>query len=231
MKILVIDDDPDISEALSISISVRWPDTTLLTAKDGGTGVDLVDRERPDVVILDVGLPDMSGFEVCGRIREFSDVPIIMLTVRDRPIDKVKGLETGADDYVTKPFNYMELLSRVQAALRRSHTAPPAQMDDALPFVSGELTVDFGRRRALMSGEDVGLTPTEYRLLYHLVKNAGFTLPHETLLAKVWGREYMEDTEILKTHIYNLRRKLGDNPRDPRLVRTVHGVGYEFLKQ
>ena len=190
MKVLLVDDDPDILETLSVSISLRWPDSTLLFAQDGRSGLDMVDQERPDVVILDVGLPDMDGFQVCQQIRMFSDVPIIMLTVRDQELDKVRGLEIGADDYVTKPFNYLELLSRIQAAFRRAYAAVPVPIEDTHPFVSGELMVDFASRRVWVAGEEMSLTPIEYRLLYHLVKNIGMALPRETLLAKVWGREY-----------------------------------------
>jgi len=169
LKILVVDDDPDILESLSVSISLRWPDSAVLFAQTGKGGLEMAEGEPPDVIILDVGLPDMDGFEVCREIRQFSDVPIIMLTVRDQEMDKVKGLEIGADDYVTKPFSYIELLSRIQAALRRAYTATPVPLEDTRPFTSRELRVDFATRRVFVNDKEVSLTPTEYRLLYHLI--------------------------------------------------------------
>jgi len=187
--------------------------------------LELVERERPDLVLLDVGLPEMNGFEVLKAIRLFSDVPVIMLTVRDDELSKVQGLELGADDYVTKPFSHLELLARVRAVLRRTQTLP---LSHEQPFVSGDIQVDFARREVTVRGQPVALTGTEYRLLYHLVRNAGQVLTHETLLARVWGREYTDEISYLKSYINRLRHKLERDPRHPEYILTEYGVGYWF---
>ena len=185
----------------------------------------LIERERPDVVLLDIGLPEMSGFDVLEEIRLFSDVPVIMLTVRDDELSKIQGLELGADDYVTKPFSHLELLARVRAVLRRAQTLPLAHEQ---PFVSGDIQVDFARRAATARGQPVALTGTEYRLLYHLVRNAGRVMSHEALLARVWGREYIDEISYLKSYIHRLRNKLERDPHHPEYILTEYGVGYWF---
>ena len=227
MKILVIDDDPDVVEVVSLSFELRWPDAVTVSAADGTTGVEMVEIESPDVVVLDIGLPDMDGFEVCKEVRRFSDVPIVMLTVRDREADVVKGLQVGADDYVTKPFKMVELLARVQAVLRRSQM--DAVSNEEQPFQCDGLTVDFGRREVSLNNEPVKLTPTEYQLLYHLVKNAGRVLSYKTLLGRIWGREYLEETNYLKVHIQHLRQKLEEDPANPKLILTERTAGYRFI--
>jgi DNA-binding response OmpR family regulator len=151
-----------------------------------------------------------------------------MLTARDDTIDKVKGLELGADDYVTKPFNHLELLARVKAVLRRLDM--PAPKSRAPSFKSGDMEMDFASQEVRVSGETIKLTPTEYKLLYHLVRNAGRTLPHGTLLAKVWGREYLDEVDYLRVYVRRLRDKLGDDPDKPRYIRTERGLGYRFLR-
>jgi two-component system, OmpR family, KDP operon response regulator KdpE len=179
------------------------------------------------MVLLDVGLPDISGFEVLRRIRDFSDVPVIILTARDDALDKVRGLELGADDYITKPFNHLELLARVRAVLRRLDMPAPASR--APSFRAGELEVDFAAQEVRLRGDRIALTPTEYKLLYHLVRNAGRVLQHGTLLAKVWGREYVDEVDYVRVYIRRLRDKLGDDPDRPRFIRTERGLGYRFL--
>ena len=161
-------------------------------------------------MLLDIGLPDIDGFEVIRQIRAFSDVPVVMLTARDDAMDKVKGLELGADDYVTKPFNHLELMARVKAVLRRLEM--PAPTSRAPSFRSGDLEVDFAAQEARLRGVRLDLTPTEYKLLYHLVRNAGHVLQHGTLLAKVWGREYVDEVDYIRVYIRRLRDKLGDDP-------------------
>ena len=183
--------------------------------------------EHPDIVLLDVGLPDMDGFAVLRQLRAFSDVPVVMLTARDDAMDKVKGLELGADDYVTKPFNHLELMARVKAVLRRLDMPAPASR--APSFRSGDLEVDFALHEARLRGERVDLTPTEYKLLYHLVRNAGHVLQHGTLLAKVWGREYIDEVDYVRVYIRRLREKLGDDPEQPRYIQTERRLGYRFL--
>ena len=228
MKVLVVDDAPEVVDSVRLGFSVQWREVDLLSAGTGKEALELVERESPDLVLLDVGLPDMDGFKVLEELRFFSDVPVIMLTARDDTIDKVKGLELGADDYVTKPFNHLELLARIKAVLRRLDMPPPKSR--APSFRSGDLEMDFAAQEVRVKGQPVRLTPTEYKLLYHLVRNAGRTLPHGTLLAKVWGREYLDEVDYLRVYVRRLRDKLGDDPEKPRYIRTERGLGYRFLR-
>ena len=228
MKVLIVDDDPDIREVVTLTFTMQWHDCSVITASSGEDGLDLVERERPDVVLLDILLPDVDGFEVCRRIRQFSDVPLLMISARDTELDKVKGLEMGADDYITKPFGHMELLARVRAVLRRA--AMPLPTSATPDATIGRLTISFTRREVRRDGNTVNLTPTEFNLLYHLVRNAGQVLPHGTLLAKVWGHEYVDEVDYLKVYIRRLREKIEDDPQKPRLILTERGVGYRFVK-
>jgi two-component system, OmpR family, KDP operon response regulator KdpE len=225
MKILVVDDEPDVIKVITMSLSMRQPAWEVVGAQDGQEALDRVETEHPDVVLLDVGLPEMSGFEVLKAIRLFSDVPVIMLTVKDDELSKVQGLELGADDYVTKPFSHLELLARVRAVLRRAEALP---LTHERPFVSGDIRIDFSRREVTVRGQPVTLTSTEYRLLYHLVRNAGQIMTHETLLARVWGREYTNEISYLKSYINRLRSKLEQDPHHPEYIMTEHTVGYWF---
>jgi two-component system, OmpR family, KDP operon response regulator KdpE len=227
MKVLVVDDEPDVVESVRLGFTLQWREVDVLGAGTGEAALDAIEREHPDIVLLDVGLPDVDGFEVLQRTRAFSDVPVVMLTARDDAMDKVKGLELGADDYVTKPFNHLELMARVKAVLRRHDM--PAPTSRAPSFRSGDLEVDFARQEARLRGERIDLTPTEYKLLYHLVRNAGHVLPHGTLLAKVWGREYVDEVDYVRVYIRRLRDKLGDDPDAPRYIRTERGLGYRFV--
>jgi two-component system KDP operon response regulator KdpE len=227
MKILIIDDEPDVIESVRLGFTLQWREVDVLGATSGEAGLDLIERDHPDIVLLDIGLPDIDGFEVLRQIRAFSDVPVVMLTARDDSMDKVKGLELGADDYVTKPFNHLELMARVKAVLRRLEMPAPASR--APSFRAGDLEVDFARQEARLRGEHLDLTPTEYKLLYHLVRNAGHVLQHGTLLAKVWGREYRDEVDYIRVYIRRLREKLGDDPDSPRYIRTERGLGYRFL--
>jgi two-component system KDP operon response regulator KdpE len=227
MKILVIDDAPEVVESVRLGFLLQWREVEVLGAPDGEMALDLVERETPDLVLLDIGLPDLDGYQVLEQIRAFSDVPVVMLTARDDTMDKVKGLELGADDYITKPFNHLELLARVKAVLRRLDM--PAPKSRAPSFQAGDLEVDFASQEARLRGERLDLTPTEYKLLYHLVRNAGRVLPHGTLLAKVWGREYLDEVDYVRVYIRRLRDKLGDDPERPRYIRTERGLGYRFL--
>jgi two-component system KDP operon response regulator KdpE len=227
VRILVVDDEPDVVESVRLGFTLQWREVDVLGAPTGEAALDVVEREHPDIVLLDVGLPDIDGFEVLRGIRAFSDVPVVMLTARDDAMDKVKGLELGADDYVTKPFNHLELMARVRAVLRRLEM--PAPSSRAPSFRSGDLEVDFARHEARLRGEPLDLTPTEYKLLYHLVRNAGHVLQHATLLAKVWGREYVDEVDYIRVYIRRLRDKLGDDPEAPRYIRTERGLGYRFI--
>jgi DNA-binding response OmpR family regulator len=225
MRVLVVDEEPDVFKLVAMSFRLQQPEWEVLHAPDGQEALVMVEQDRPDVVLLDIGLPEMNGFEVLEAIRLFSDVPVIMLTVRDDELSKVHGLELGADDYVTKPFSHMELLARVRAVLRRAQALP---LVHAQPFVSGDVQVDFARREVTVRGEPVALTGTEYRLLYHLVRNAGRIMPHEVLLTRVWGREYTNEITYLKSYVSRLRSKLETDPHHPEYILTEHRIGYWF---
>jgi len=227
MRILVVDDAPDVVESVRLGFTLQWREVEVVGASDGEQALDIVEKEAPDIVLLDIGLPGRDGFDVLRELRTFSDVPVVMLTARDDAMDKVKGLELGADDYVTKPFNHLELMARVRAVLRRHDMPAPASR--APSFRSGDLEMDFARQEVRLRGERVDLTPTEYKLLYHLVRNAGHVLQHGTLLAKVWGREYMDETDYVRVYIRRLREKLGDDPEHPRYIQTERRLGYRFI--
>jgi len=228
MKVLVIEDDPGIIEVVSLCFQLRWTGTTVISASAGHKGVELVEAESPDVVILDIGLPDIDGYQVLKEIRRFSDVPVLMLTVRGEDTDIAKGLELGADDYITKPFSHIELIARVQAVLRRAQGL--AVTDEERPFVSGKLSVDFNRNEVLLAGQPIKLTSTERKLLYYLIRNEGRILSHESLLAKVWGDTYVDARDLLRVHIQHLRQKLEDNSETPNIIVTEHGIGYKFIR-
>jgi two-component system KDP operon response regulator KdpE len=227
VKILVVDDAPEVVESVRLGFMLQWREVEVIGASTGETALDLVEQESPDLVLLDIGLPDLDGYQVLEQIRAFSDVPVVMLTARDDTMDKVKGLELGADDYITKPFNHLELLARVKAVLRRLDM--PAPKSRAPSFQAGDLEVDFAAQEARLRGQRLDLTPTEYKLLYHLVRNAGRVLPHGTLLAKVWGREYVDEVDYVRVYVRRLRDKLGDDPERPRYIQTERGLGYRFL--
>jgi two-component system KDP operon response regulator KdpE len=227
VKILVVDDEPDVVESVRLGFTLQWREVDVIEANDGDTALSLIESEHPDIVLLDVGLPGMDGFEVLRQVRAFSDVPVLMLTARDDAMDKVKGLELGADDYVTKPFNHLELMARVKAVLRRLEMPAPASRTPS--FRAGDLEVDFAKQEVRLRGERLVLTPTEYKLLYHLVRNAGHVLEHGTLLAKVWGREYVDEVDYIRVYIRRLRDKLGDSSDAPRYIQTERGIGYRFI--
>ncbi len=227
MKVLIIEDDAEVVEAVSMCFAMRWPGTTVVSTGEGVKGVELVETKLPDIVILDIGLPDVDGFKVLHQIRLFSDVPILILTVREQKMDIVKGLELGAEDYLTKPFDHIEFLARVKAVLRRSGMAEVARAE---PFRSGNLQIDFNAREVSLNGKIVKLTPIEFNLLQILARNAGHIIPRQTLLEKVWGSEYTNATDYLKVYIQRLRAKLCDNPGAPELIITERGVGYKLAK-
>ena len=227
MRILVVDDVPDVVESVRLGFMLQWRDVEVLGAGTADEALDMVERMHPDIVLLDIGLPGMDGYRALTEIRNFSDVPVVMLTARDDAMDKVKGLELGADDYVTKPFNHLELMARVRAVLRRHDM--PAPTSRAPSFRALDLEVDFAKQEARLRGERMDLTPTEYKLLYHLVRNSGHVLQHGTLLAKVWGREYVDEVDYLRVYIRRLRDKLGDDPDRPKYIRTERGLGYRFI--
>jgi two-component system, OmpR family, KDP operon response regulator KdpE len=220
--ILIIDDEPKIVRFIKTSLSLAG--YNLLTASTGQSALAQYEQEQPDLIILDLGLPDVDGFEVLREVRSYSTVPVIILTARDDEKDKVRGLELGADDYLTKPFGARELEARIQAVLRRVEWSP--QPNDVAEFSLNELFVDFRRRKVRMRSDEVHLTPTEYELLRMLIQHLGQVLLHGDLLSRVWGEEYRNDLAILRVNISRLRQKLEEDPRHPKYVMTVPGVGY-----
>lgn len=228
MKILIIEDAKEIVDTISLCFELRWPGVNVISTAEGGQGLTLAETKSPDVVILDLGLPDMDGFEVLQKIRAFSNVPVIIVTVRGEEINKIKGLEMGADDYVTKPFSHMELLARIQAVLRRT-SLPKSEVNEK-PFHSPRLNIDFATRTVTVDGQPIKLTPTEYNLLHYLVMNADTTLTHRALLEKVWGEEYVDSPEYLKVYIQRLRNKLEVDPGNPQLIISQRGIGYKFVR-
>lgn len=220
-RILVIDDELAIRRFLHTVLSNE--EFSLHEAEDGHAGLAAAAAFRPDVILLDLGLPDLDGIEVIRRIREWSPVPIIVLSVRDREDDKVAALDCGADDYLTKPFGVGELLARIRAALRRSLQ----EVQEPL-FTSSDLMVDLGARRVTVSGAEVALTPTEYDILRLLVSHAGKVLTHGQILKQVWGIAYLEQPHVLRVNISNLRRKIERDPSRPQHIITEPGVGYRL---
>jgi two-component system, OmpR family, KDP operon response regulator KdpE len=227
VKLLLVDDDPEIRSSVRLGFELQWRDVEIIEAGGGADALSLVEEERPDLVLLDIGLPDMDGYRVLREIRAFSSVPVIMLTARDEPIDKVRGLEAGADDYVAKPFDHLELMARVRAVLRRLDVKAPPER--AAPYRRGELAIDVGAREAHAGDRRLMLTPTEWRVLELLVANAGWIVPRERIASRVWGRDDPGDLDALRVFVRRLREKIGDDARAPRYIETVRGVGYRLL--
>jgi len=223
--ILVVDDEPRMRRFMRMNLDLEG--YRVIEAENGLEAVNRVRDDLPDMVLMDVMMPEMDGFEALRLIRETSTVPVIMLTVKGEEDDRVRGLELGADDYVTKPFSPRELASRIKAVLRRAEMPTPAE--SSVIQVDDRLQIDFNRRQVMVDGQEIKLRPTEYRLLYHLVNNAGWTLPHETLLAKVWGHEYRDETHYLRLYITYLRQKIEVDPTHPKYILTERGLGYRFV--
>ena len=227
MTILLVDDDPEIRASVRLGFELQWRDVEIREAATGSEALRLVEELRPELVLLDVGLPDLDGYAVLRQIRAFSAVPVIMLTARDEPIDKVRGLEAGADDYIGKPFDHLELVARVRAVLRRvDRRAPVARVAS---YRNGELEIDADAREVRVGARRVALTGTEWRLLDVLVANAGWIVAHERLQARVWGRDEPGDIDALRVYVRRLRAKLGDDAVRPRYLETVRGLGYRML--
>ena len=221
LKVLIIDDEEAIRRFLRVTLSSQG--YTVLEAATGNEGLANAANEKPDVIILDLGLPDLDGVAVTRLLREWTRIPIIILSVRGSEKDKISALDAGADDYLTKPFGVGELLARIRAALRRT-----VQTTGEPVFVAGNLKVDLSRRLVTISGQEVQLTPNEYGLLHALVSNAGKVLTHHHLLREVWGAEYGEEFHMLHVNISNLRRKIESDPARPRYIITEPGVGYRI---
>jgi len=220
--ILAVDDEPRVLKLLKANLESSG--YAVLTAADGEEALQTFERELPDLVLLDLMLPRMDGYAVCRRIREFSAVPVIMLTARSEQIDKIHGFEVGADDYLTKPFSISELLMRVQAVLRRSKW--PEEIVSRQSFKAGPIEIDFAQHLVTSAGTQVKLTPTEYRLLAYMASNANRVLPHRELLRAVWGPEYGEEAEYLRVYMRYLRQKLEPEPSAPQYLLTQPGTGY-----
>ncbi len=229
MKVALIEDDQEIIDVVSIGFEVGWAGSRVVSALNGTEGVQLVKQENPDIVILDLGLPEGEsyGLDVFRQIRTFSDVPIVILSVLTREVDIVRGLQMGAADYIAKPFGSMELLARVRAVLRRVQMWPLGTEGD--PFVSKHLSVDFDTHEVRVRGESVKLTATEYKVLCYMVRNPHRLLSTQTLLEEVWGVEDGDNRDLVKVHIYHLRKKLQDSGPAPRMLVTERGRGYRFV--
>lgn len=224
-RILIVDDEPRMIHF--IRLNLEHDGFEVFEATSGLKALEQFRDQLPDLILLDVMMPDIDGFETLRLIREISNVPVIMLTAKGEEEDRVQGLELGADDYITKPFSPRELVSRVRAVLRR--TEMPSSLTHEVIEVDERLKIDFDRREVWVENQLVKLRPTEYRLLYHLVQNAGWVVPHEQLLAKVWGYEYRDETHYLRLYINYLRKKLELDPSNPEYILTERGVGYRFV--
>lgn len=224
ISILLVDDDPQLIRLVSANLeSVGYK---IFTAAEAGSALNIVDREMLDLIILDIMLPKINGYELCQRIREFSAVPIIMLTAKVEDLDKVRGLKLGADDYMTKPFNVQELLARIEAVLRRTRSHQERSGPRTLTY--GDFSIDFVQRRVMVRGREAALTLTEYKLLSQLAGNAGRVMLHRELLTKVWGSEYQNELEYLRAYVRHLRQKIEEDPHQPKYILSKPGIGYMF---
>jgi two-component system KDP operon response regulator KdpE len=224
-RILVVDDEPRMIGFIRMNLELE--NFQVVEAHNGSEALEMIRTQLPDLVLLDVMMPKLDGYETLRTLREFSSIPVIMLTAKGEEEDIVYGLELGADDYIPKPFSPKVLSSRVRAVLRRSEM--PSTSDKAVLQIDERLSVDFNRREVIVNGAEVKLRPTEYRLLYHLIENAGWTVPHEQILAKVWGYEYRDEAHYVRLYVNYLREKIEEDPSDPQYILTERGVGYRFV--
>lgn len=226
LRVLVVDDEPRMIGFIRMNLELEG--FQVIEATDGIRALEAIRTQLPDIVLLDVMMPNLDGFETLRMLREFSNLPVIMLTAKGEEDDKVKGLELGADDYITKPFSPRELSSRIRAVLRRAESATTTP-ERAILKIDDRLSVDFNRRAVIVNGELIKLRPTEFRLLYHLIENAGWTVTHEQILAKVWGYEYRDETHYVRLYVNYLREKIEEDPAHPKYILTERGVGYRFV--
>jgi DNA-binding response OmpR family regulator len=224
--ILVVDDEQRMINFIRMNLELEGH--RVIEAHNGLEALEAVRTKLPDIVLLDVMMPELDGFTTLRMLREFSTIPVIMLTAKGEENDKVYGLELGADDYITKPFGPRELSSRVRAVLRRADM-PSTSPNQAILRIDDRLSVDFNRREVIVNGERIKLRPTEYRLLYHLIENAGWTVPHDQLLAKVWGYEYRDEAHYVRLYVNYLREKIEEDPSNPKYILTERGIGYRFV--
>ena len=225
-KILIVEDDANLLATLKYNLSRESYD--VVTAIDGAQALEVAHKEKPDLIILDIMLPELSGYEVCRILRKEMIVPVLMLTAKTEEIDKVVGLEIGADDYMTKPFSMRELLARVRAMLRRATMIKPQTVEEQQLLAINDLEIDMARHQALLGSKELELTPKEFDLLAFLVKNKGFVISREQLLERVWGYDYAGDTRTVDVHIRWLRQKIETDPAHPRRLVTVRGAGYKI---
>ena len=228
MKVLVIEDNRQVVRDISFCLQVRYPAVIVVSVAEGSKGIDMVETESPDLVMVDSSLPDIDTLDIVSKIREFSDVPLIILYEAETDMDRARGLEAGADEYVIKPFSPIELLARVRALLRR--TQGIGFRPERLVSIGSELTINFATHEVVLSGMRVKLTPVEFDLLSELVRNEGRVLTHRALLEKVWGSEYADDCSFVKKYIYRLRSKIEPDASKPQMLLTERGVGYKFVK-
>ena len=224
-QILIVDDEPRMVRFVQMNLDLEG--YIALEANNGLQAMEKVREHNPDLVLLDVEMPGMDGFETLKRLREVSEAAVIMVTVRSDEEDRIKGLDLGADDYVTKPFSPRELSSRIRAVLRRFEQ--PGRPENQIIDIDERLQIDLQRRDVIVGSERMSLRPTEYRLLFHLTQNAGWVVPHETLLTKVWGHEYINDHHLLRLYINYLRKKIEKDPAKPEYIFTERGLGYRFV--
>ncbi len=232
MKVLLIEDNSEIVDIVTITLQLRWAEVTLISTFLGNEGVELAKTEQPDLIMLDLGLPDIDGFQVLRQIRDFSDVPVVILTVRGEEMDKIKGLELGADDYIIKPFSPGELLARMKALLRRSSvskTTGNVEGKSSVPSIKGKLRIDFTSGEVSIGDRLLKLGPREYELLHLLVTNEGMVLSKQTLLKKVFP-EHEGDTRFVDVYINKLREKLEENPEEPQMILKEGETGYKFVR-
>ena len=228
MQVLLIEDDPEIVEIVSLCFEVRWPGARVLHAELGEYGIEMTRSENPDIVILDLGLPDMDGFDVCAQIRSSSEVPIVMLTVRDSLDEIMKGLELGADDYITKPFKPIEFLARVNSLLRRTNM--PHLREIGMVFQRDDVVIDFVRGRVYANQEPVKLGPVEFRIFHYLVRNEGHVVPGKALLEYIWGKEFLDKHDFLESSFAKLRDTLHVYPTIGSLLAEDSSGGYSFAR-
>jgi DNA-binding response OmpR family regulator len=226
-RVLVVDDERRYRDLLHLNLTASGYEVT--AAANGLGALNAMERDAPDLVLLDIRLPDLDGYEICRRIREYSDVPIIMLTANAQEAQKVRGLRSGADDYITKPFGADELLARIDALLRRTQGMSRTRSNARRPYRHGKLAIDFEQRRVLLEGKVVDLTGGEYKLLEYLAENAGRVLVHDQLLRNVWGMGYESDVPLLHSAVRRVRDRLGESARKPRYLLTKHGLGYMLI--
>ncbi len=227
MKVLVVEDDRKFVRDISFCLQVRYSEIAIVSVAEGLKGIEMVETESPDLVMVDSSLPDINALDLIERIREFSDVPLIVLCEADTDMDRAKGLEAGADEYIIKPFSPIELLAQIRALLRR--TQGLGFKPERLVSI-GELTINFTTHEVFLSGRRVKLTPVEHNLLSELVRNEGRVLTHRFLMEKVWGSEYADEFSFIKKYIYRLRSKLESDASKPQMLLTERGIGYKFIK-